>query len=472
MRLRDRRNDISRDPKLTGTFLADLVEKIGQVEKDLTKSNPKANDAYAQLVAKTLYGGDQRQALHSIRNALLSSIYFVQLHFDFEIRTDSGSDALGTAMRRWAKRLPRKAEAHASAVRVKDQQQAAKDMEKSARAATKEAAKSEKAAKKVQKQQDKAKKSQMAASAEFGQEVYNCVEEKGERLGDDMFSAITDQLESVVHVDSKRGMNAPFEVPAQLEEVCHFNQTGQPAVRDVTTCDCITVQKTVGPAWTWLYLRHLFTIPVSSALPNALSTSQSDHAVNECQVELTRALNEIVDMLRVHNTEHRLLCLLQMLTEIIQSYPCLPIDPLRRLKAALDPFYCWPCPFGPLAQGLIATAEREISSPGAAFRHAYLLEHPRLAIELRETENLSDLHRPIIPVFFDPSAPNAHFLKLSLTTPAAKSGDHSDIGTNTVDDAAKMLLHIFQRAGADVLELPSDAADQLADRQPEDVLAL
>jgi hypothetical protein len=35
-----------------------------------------------------------------------------------------------------------------------------------------------------------------------------------------------------------------------------------------------------------------------------------------------------------------------------------------------------------------------------------------------------------------------------------------------------MLLHIFQRAGADVLELPSDAAEQLADRQPEDVLAL
>jgi hypothetical protein len=186
-------------------------------------------------------------------------------------------------------------------------------------------------------------------------------------------------------------------------------------------------------------------------------------------------------MLRVHNTEHRLLCLLQMLTEIIRSYPCLPIDPLRRLKAALDPFYCWPCPFGPLAQRLIATAEREISSPGAAFRHGYLLEHPRLAIESGETENLSDLHRSIVPVFVDSSAANAHFLQLSLTTPAAKStssprshehGDHSDIGSHTVDDAAKMLLHIFQRAGADVLELPSDAAEQLADRQPEDVLAL
>ena len=449
----------------------------------MTKSNPKANDAYAQLVAKTLYGGDQRQALHSIRNALLSSIYFVQLHFDFEIRTDSGSDALGTAMRRWAKRLPRKAEAHASAVRVKEQQ-AAKDMEKSARASTKELAKSEKAAKKVQKQQDKTKKRQMAASAEFGLEVYNYVEEKGERSGDDMFSAVTDQLESVVHIESKRGMNAPFEVPAQLEEVCPI-LTQQDSQLYVTTCDCITVQKTVGPAWTWLYLRHLFTTPVSwSTLPERnvdKSVSLTTPLMNACQVELTRALNEIVDMLRVHNTEHRLLCLLQMLTEIIQSYACLPIDPLRRLKAALDPFYCWPCPFGPLAQGLIATAEREICSPGAAFRHGYLIEHPRLAIESGETENLSDLHRPIIPVFFDPSVPNAHFLKLSLTTPVAKSStspkshdnsDRGDTGTNTVDDAAKMLLHIFQRAGADVLELPSDAAAQLADRQPEDVLAL
>jgi hypothetical protein len=244
---RVRRTDISRDPKLTGAFLADLVGKIGQVEKDLTKSNPKANDAYAQAVAKTVYGGDHRQALHSIRNALLSSIFFVQLHFDFEIRTDSGSDALGTAMRRWAKRLPRKAEAHASAVRAKDQKQAAKEMEKSAKASTKEAAKSEKVAKKVQKQQDKAKASQMAASAEFALEVYNYLEEKGERLGDDMFSAVTDQLESVVHIESKRGMNAPFDVTAQVEEVCpilfHTHPTRWLDERDVTTLAIITLRR-------------------------------------------------------------------------------------------------------------------------------------------------------------------------------------------------------------------------------------
>lgn len=212
--LRVRRTDISRDVKLTGTFLADLVGKIAQVEKDLSKSNPKASDAYAKAVAIQLYGGDQRQALHSIRNALLSSIFFVQLFFDFEIRTDSGSDALGTAMQRWGKRLPRKAEAHASAAR--DQKQAVKELEKSAREGP---TKSEKTAKKVQ--QVKAKQTEMAASAEFALEVYNYVEEKGEQLGEHkLFSAVTDQLESVVHIESKRGMNAPFEVPAQVEEVC------------------------------------------------------------------------------------------------------------------------------------------------------------------------------------------------------------------------------------------------------------
>ena len=184
-------------------------------------------------------------------------------------------------------------------------------------------------------------------------------------------------------------------------------------------------------------------------------------------------------MLRVHNTEHRLLCLLQMLTEIIHSYACLPIDALRRLKVALDPFYCWPCPFGPLAQRLIATAEREIASPGAAFRQTYLLEHPTLAIE--SGENLSNLHEPVIPVYFDSTAANARFLQLSLSTPAAgatnslpphEHGDFRDLETHVKDDALAMLLHIFQRAGAGVLELPPDAAEQLADRQPEDVVAM
>ena len=88
------------------------------------------------------------------------------------------------------------------------------------KAAAKEAAKLEKAAKKVEKQQARDKQSQMPASSEFELEVYNFVEDKGTRFGDDMFSALTEQLESVVHIESKRGMNCPFDVPAQLEEVC------------------------------------------------------------------------------------------------------------------------------------------------------------------------------------------------------------------------------------------------------------
>jgi hypothetical protein len=258
---RVRRTDISRDIKLTGTFLADLVGKIAQVEKDLSKSNPKASDAYAKAVAIKLYGGDQRQALHSIRNALLSSIFFVQLHFDFEIRTDSGSDALGTAMQRWGKRLPRKAEDHASAVRARDQKQAVKALEKSAPAGP---TKSEKTTKKVQ--QVKAKQSEMAASAEFALEVYNYVEEKGEQLGEHkLFSAVTDQLESVVHIESKRGMNEPFDVPAQVKEVCPAPHSTKQLVRLIL--HCTAVQKTIGPAWTWLYLRHRFATHVSPALP-------------------------------------------------------------------------------------------------------------------------------------------------------------------------------------------------------------
>ena len=184
----------------------------------------------------------------------------------------------------------------------------------------------------------------------------------------------------------------------------------------------------------------------------------------------------MVDMLRVHNTEHRLLCLLQMLTEIIHSYPALPSEPLRRLIAALDPFYCWPCPFGPLAQRLIATAEREIASPGAGLRNRYLLECPSLAVKTETGESLTGLWRPVVPVLFDQGSKNAHFLRLSLTTPSAPSGSSgaSSGGASSVDAAAKMLLHILQRAGAQVLELPANAAEviqQHAEQDPEALLA-
>lgn len=211
------RTDISRNVELTKNFLADLVRKLAQVEKDLSKSTPKASDPYVKQIAIKLYNGDQRQALQSTRNALVSSIFFVQLHFDFEI--DSTSNPLRAAMQKWRARLPHKSDAHASVVRSKDHM---KDLKKSTRAAAKEAAKVEKAAKKVEKQQVKDKQSQMPASTEFEREVYEYVEEKGTRFGDDMFSAVTDQLESVVHIESKRGMNAPFDVPAQVEEVCPY----------------------------------------------------------------------------------------------------------------------------------------------------------------------------------------------------------------------------------------------------------
>lgn len=158
--------DISRDKTFTSKFLANLVWKLREVEKDI--AGGKKGDVYVRAAGALLYGGDGAQTLLRVRNALLSSIYFVQLHFAFEIRTDSDSDDLKDAMVKWRKRLPSK---------------------------------------------------EQGASAEFAIEVYNFVEEKGARLGDDTFSAITDQLESVVHIETKRGLSVPFEMPGQIEEV-------------------------------------------------------------------------------------------------------------------------------------------------------------------------------------------------------------------------------------------------------------
>jgi hypothetical protein len=166
--------DISRDVNLTSMFLANLVWKLREVEKDIAGSKKsKKGDVYAKVAAGALYGGDHAHTLLRVRNALLSSIYFVQLHFAFEIRTGSDSDDLKDAMVKWRKLLPSKA----------------------------------------------GKAGTLPASAEFGNDVYKFVEEKGARLGDDTFSAITDQLESVVHIETKRGLNVPFMMPSQIEEV-------------------------------------------------------------------------------------------------------------------------------------------------------------------------------------------------------------------------------------------------------------
>lgn len=153
-------------------FLANLVWKLREVEKNI--AGTKKGEQYVREVGTALYGGDQARTLLRVRNALLSSIYFVQLHFPFEIRTDGDSDDLKDAMVKWRKRLPSKAGDTGTL---------------------------------------------LPASAEFAIEVYNLVEEKGARLGDDTFSAITDQLESVVHIETKRGLNVPFTMPAQIEEV-------------------------------------------------------------------------------------------------------------------------------------------------------------------------------------------------------------------------------------------------------------
>ena len=91
---------------------------------------------------------------------------------------------------------------------------------------------------------------------------------------------------------------------------------------------------------------------------------------------------QMVDMLRVHNTESRLLCVLHMLTETMYSFHGLPPEPLHQLVAALDTFVSWPRPFGSLARQLISQAEREMASPGAVMRELFLAEHPKVAAAL------------------------------------------------------------------------------------------
>ena len=229
----------------------------------------------------------------------------------------------------------------------------------------------------------------------------------------------------------------------------------------------------MGPAWTWIYLRHLFEVSVrrppatSSTAPLTLRDGAQDS-----QGALTRALNEIVDMLRVHNTEHRLLCLLQMLWEMMRCHPSVPAEPLRRLIVALDPFYCWPCPFGPLAQQMIALAERELAAPGAALREAYLLERP--AVAEASAAQLADRHGASVPVLFDEDATNAHFLNLALTTAPSASPPGGHSAESGLDSVAKLLLHILYRAGAQVVDLPPDAAaiiQQRAASDPDAVVA-
>ena len=188
---RPRRDDITRalssgGADIAAMFLAFLVSKLERLEKEITKGAKKPGDACVQQVSAALYGNDHQQAMLRCRSALLSSIFFVQMHFDFEIRTDRPVCAkLQTAMHRWWQKRLKKQPADGLAL---------------GGVAT-------------------------PATSQFATEVHKYVEEKGERLvgerseGSDPLIALTDQLESVVNVEGVRGLFVPFAVPQQMEEV-------------------------------------------------------------------------------------------------------------------------------------------------------------------------------------------------------------------------------------------------------------
>jgi hypothetical protein len=178
--------------------------------------------------------------------------------------------------------------------------------------------------------------------------------------------------------------------------------------------------------------------------------------LQDCIIALGRAFSEMVDMLRVHNTEARLLCVLHMLTETMHSFGGLPTEVLYQLVAALDTYHCWPCPFGPLAQQLLSLAERELASPGAALRDSFLSEHPELSSVAAAAEG--DGRPSEFPLILDSSAHNSEFLEIALGVPLPDECANRA----PVQLAVELLLDILQGAGAQVLELPAHAETFLA----------
>jgi hypothetical protein len=180
---------------------------------------------------------------------------------------------------------------------------------------------------------------------------------------------------------------------------------------------------------------------------------------------VARAFDQMIDMLRVHNTEARLCCVLHMLTETLHTFPHLPNESLHRLREALSAFYCWPFPFGPLVQRLDAIVQREIVVQGAALRDSFVRERPGLASLLQGSVEHPTALLYEVPVFVDPSEPNCCFLEMSLSLPpeSSKQTLPPSPGSTTNDDAMLLLLDILRRAGWQVLELPLDATTLLQD---------
>ena len=115
--------------------------------------------------------------------------------------------------------------------------------------------------------------------------------------------------------------------------------------------------------------------------------------------KMKQVFESVIDMLRVHNTEARLLCLLHLLHELLRSFPAVENDQVRRVIPILETFYFWPCPYGPIAQQISFIAERELSSRGAALRQRFICESPQIAVAI--STGCDQPHTYTIPIIHD-----------------------------------------------------------------------
>jgi hypothetical protein len=419
------------DPTLVTEFLSRLIDKLVRAEKVVRRGNAPGKEFLdVAEVAAQLHGNPAklRAALSDYHTALLSTVYYVALNYDFVINTDKADDKLRAAMVRWHHRIERN-----------------------------------------------------PMVSEFFKEAFDLVEQKGQATDGHSFS-LTDLLESVANNDSVRGIARPLLLPAMLRG------------------------HVFGPAGAWpCVMNRLF---MSATSPGALS----DYTTN-----LRRGLDGLIDMLKVHNTEARLLCVLQMLDEILHTAAALPTDQMEKLTRCLDNFYCWPVPFGPLVQRMIALAERELACPGAGLRQRWLEEHPAADRLWTDAARRSGWTQPVLsqppskhgsgpvppppppppppeaaqaaatqyqlPIYIDPRTANAPYLQM-LAHPPPSAGTTEDavptgslakivdaeVGGDAVREVAQLVVHVLYALAGSRLRLPVNAVERLV-REPEREIA-
>lgn len=209
------------------------------------------------------------------------------------------------------------------------------------------------------------------ASLTYGTFAASYVEDKASFSNDvDLMEA----LEAAVQVSCAKGLACPFQMPTDV------------------------INHNVGPSFSWHFITKLCT---------------------EGEVKRQEVFAALMDMLRVHNTEPRLLCLLHIFNVLLHSFSPWSPDQLRRLLPTLELFYFWPVPYGPMASDLASLIERELSCPGAAMRDRFMAEVPHVALACMSGDDSDSTYR--VPVILDSGSANASFVKW-VTHPEVASG--------------------------------------------------